>query len=383
MKCKLNIEIENEINIRERNFEVNFMENLKTMLQNDDLMMPTNSSRLLKKWGILFDGNYKVSIIVPVYNVAPFLEKCVGSILSQTWDFIEIILVDDGSTDNSGVICDKMEQKDNRIKVIHKTNGGVSAARNSGMEVASGGFICFVDGDDYVMPDYIEYMLEQIIKNNSDIALTTQMFGNFDEKQVEIDDIKVWNNEDAVEAILCYQVPIGCYCKLFRANILDDVHFIQEIFIGEGFNFNVSAFQKANKVVAGKRKIYYYRRDNPTSAMTKFSIKKCECGLWALEVIKKNLVFHSERILKAWRYANWRTHSDFYDMFVLAKVEKEYPDMYKRCLKVTRNDALSALYVPTSKQNKLRAVIMWICPIAIPVAMRVRKIRYHVNVSNR
>ena len=115
--------------------------------------------------------------------------------------------------------------------------------------------------------------------------------------------------------------------------------------------------------------------------MTKFSIKKCECGLWALEIIKRDLTFRSERIIEAYKYANWRTHSDFYDMCVLAGVEREYPEMYKKCLKVTRKDALSALHVPTSKQNKLRAVIMWICPIAIPI-MRVRKLKYHVNVSD-
>lgn len=112
------------------------------------------------------------------------------SILSQTWDFIEIILVDDGSTDKSGLICDQMKQKDDRVKVLYKRNGGVSAARNSGMEMASRGFICFVDGDDYVMPDYIEYMLEQIVKNKADIALTTQMFGNFDENKLRVTRLK-------------------------------------------------------------------------------------------------------------------------------------------------------------------------------------------------
>ena len=366
--------------------EDDFMDSLKEGIQPKERLkavIPAGATRLLNKWGGVTEENNKVSVIVPVYNVDPFLEKCVESILEQTWDFIEIILVDDGSTDNSGLICDKMQQKDSRIKVLHKKNSGVSAARNSGIELASGGFICFVDGDDYVMPDYIEYMLELLIKNKADIALTTQMFGNFDEKQVERDEIKIWNGEDAVEAILCYQVPIGCYCKLFRTKFLSNIKFIPEIFIGEGFNFNVAAFQKAKKVIAGKRKTYYYRRDNPTSAMTKFSIKKCECGLWAIEVIKQNLTIRSDRILEAWKYANWRTHSDFYDMCVLADVEKEYPEMYRKCLKVTRKDALSALYVPTSKQNKLRAVIMWICPEAIPIAMRVRKLKYHVNVSNR
>lgn len=83
-----------------------------------------------------------------------------------------------------------MKQKDNRVKVLHKGNGGVSAARNSGMEMASGDFICFVDGDDYVMPDYVEYMLEQIIKNEADVALTTQMLGNFDKNKLRVMKLK-------------------------------------------------------------------------------------------------------------------------------------------------------------------------------------------------
>ena len=365
--------------------EERFMEDLKVGIQPKErikAVLPAGAIRILKKWGVT-DESCKVSVIVPVYNVAPFLKKCVESICAQTWDYIEIILVDDGSTDDSGSICDQMSQKDERIKVLHKQNAGVSAARNSGLDMASGDYICFVDGDDYVMPDYVEYMLEHIIKHDADIALTKRMFGNFDENQIDRDEVKVWNAEDAVEAILCYRVPIGCYCKLFKAELLRDVRFIPEIFIGEGFNFNVAAFQKAGKIVAGERKTYYYRRDNPTSAMTKFSIEKCECGLHALEVIKQNMTIHTSRIEKAWEFANWRTHSDFYDMCVLAGVQKEYSDMYNRCLKVTRKDALSAFKVPTSRQNKIRAAVMFICPSLIPTAMRLRKLKYHVYVSNR
>lgn len=101
---------------------------------------------------------------MPVYNVDPFLEKCIESIMVQTWNYLGVILVDDGSTDLSGNICDELAQKDGRIKVIHKKNAGVSSARNTGIEASSGGFICFIDGDNYVMPDYIEYMLELIFQ---------------------------------------------------------------------------------------------------------------------------------------------------------------------------------------------------------------------------
>ena len=325
----------------------------------------------------------KVSIIVPIYNVEKFLPKCIESIINQEYENIEIILVDDGSPDNSGEICEHYKKIDNRIVVIHKENAGVSEARNTGIDYATGDYICFIDGDDFVMPDYVSYLLELALNNKADISLTTEMFGNFDEKQIKKDVIDIWNNEDAVEAILCYRVPIGCYCKLFRADLLKDVRFIPEIFIGEGFNFNIAAFQRAKKIVKGKRKTYYYRRDNPTSAMTKFSIQKCECGLLALEVIKNDLTIHTDRIEKAWAFANWRTHSDFYDMCVLAKAERDYPEMYKKCLKATKQDALTALQVPTSMQNKIRAVAMWIYPRMIPLVMKARKFRYHVNVSNR
>lgn len=336
---------------------------------------------VLPKEKKLLEENILVSVIVPVYNVDNYVAKCIESICKQTHNNIQIILVDDGSTDNSGKICDDYAKKDFRIKVIHKNNKGVSAARNSGLELAEGDFFCFVDGDDYVMPEYVEYMLGLAMENNADIALTTQMFGNFDDKQVKNDNVTIWNAEEAVEAILCYRVPIGCYCKLFRRQDFISVQFIPNIFIGEGFNYNVSTFQKAAKIVAGNRKIYYYRRDNPTSAMTKFSIKKCECGLEALDVIRKNLLIHTEKINKAWMFANWRTHSDFYDMCILAKAQKEYPQMYRKCLKVTKKEALYALKVPTTKQNKVRAVLMWLCPVIIPNVMKMRKKIYRVSLE--
>ena len=94
--------------------------------------------------------NYKVTIIVPVYNVEQYIEKCVESILRQNYKNIEIILVDDGSTDLSGDICDAYGKKDTRVKVIHKSNGGLSSARNTGLKIASGEYISYVDSDDYV-----------------------------------------------------------------------------------------------------------------------------------------------------------------------------------------------------------------------------------------
>lgn len=105
-----------------------------------------------------------ISVIVPVYNVEKYLHKCINSILNQTYKNLEIILIDDGSTDNSGKICDEYALKDNRIKVIHKENGGLSSARNAGLDICSGDYIGFVDSDDYIAEDMYEYLYVNLKK---------------------------------------------------------------------------------------------------------------------------------------------------------------------------------------------------------------------------
>ena len=113
----------------------------------------------------------EISIIVPVYNVEKYLEKCIKSILNQTFTDFELILVNDGSTDKSGVICDNYKNIDDRIIVIHKKNEGLSSARNSGLDIAKGRYIGFVDSDDYINNDMYHKLYEALIKNNSDISI--------------------------------------------------------------------------------------------------------------------------------------------------------------------------------------------------------------------
>ena len=112
-----------------------------------------------------------ISIIVPVYKVEKYLKKCIESILYQTYKNYELILVDDGSPDCCPVICDNYSEKDDRVTVIHKQNGGLSDARNAGMAIAKGNFICFVDGDDYVSEDFCELLLNAVLKSNADMAI--------------------------------------------------------------------------------------------------------------------------------------------------------------------------------------------------------------------
>ena len=121
-----------------------------------------------------------VSVIVPVYNSEKYLTECIESIMAQHYSNIEVILIDDGSTDNSGRIIDNYAQRYSQIRAIHTDNQGVSSARNCGIEMSSGDFITFIDADDWITPDYVEYLLQVLISTNSDFAISTKHFTNRD-----------------------------------------------------------------------------------------------------------------------------------------------------------------------------------------------------------
>ena len=199
-----------------------------------------------------------LTVFTPAYNRAHTLSRTYKSLLDQDCkDFIWMI-IDDGSTDQSGIICDEYGHKDKRIKVFHQKNAGVSTARNVGIDAATGEYVCFADSDDVLTPDYVSYLLSILQENDADIAVTTSFFTSFGGQQSKRDNINVVSGEDAAIAILYYHIPIGCYCKMFRLDFLrtNHIRFIPSVYIGEGFNFNVNAFIQASKVVIGHKKIY-------------------------------------------------------------------------------------------------------------------------------
>ncbi len=216
-----------------------------------------------------------VSIIVPVYNVEKYIEKCVNSLTDQSYDNIEIILVDDGSPDKSGVICDKMSSKNTKIIVIHKENGGVSSARNAGIERANGEYICFVDGDDFVTSDYIKDMLDIAQTQNVDIVTCNQY--------------KIWSNEKKIE-LFGNDIPLGqyiiktgintlsdmlygktcyatCCCKLYKKTIFSEIRF-PALSMGEDSFTMYNCFLKATNVAHLHKPNYYYLQHQESAMHT-------------------------------------------------------------------------------------------------------------------
>lgn len=169
----------------------------------------------------------KISVVVPVYKVEPYLRKCLDSIIGQTYRNLQIILVDDGSPDNCGEICDEYAAQDNRIEVIHQNNGGVSAARNAGLAVANGDYIGWVDSDDWIEPDMYAYMLKHALQYNADIAVCSR-YECYKNRSVfrGWQQMEVLNKEQALELLLKNDVMQNYLCdKLWRKELFEDIVF--------------------------------------------------------------------------------------------------------------------------------------------------------------
>lgn len=242
--------------------------------------------------------NLLVTIIIPCYNVEKYVEKCITSICNQTYKNIQIIPVEDGATDNTSDILDSLALTDSRIKVFHKQNAGVSAARNSGLELAVGEYVVFVDGDDYLAPDYVEYMLKLVSMADSDFCLSKNCFTEDRETQIENDNIRILTKEEATALLISPKVIVGCWNKMFKRQFIinNKLAFSTNLFYGEGLNFITKAAQLANNVAVGNRKVYYYRRNNEASATSKFNIQKYYNGEKALDKIQDDLIIKDKNV---------------------------------------------------------------------------------------
>ena len=249
----------------------------------------------------------KISVIIPVYNAENYVEKCVNSIFNQTYKNLEIILVDDGSTDNSGKIIDDLSRKDNRIKVIHKENGGASSARNEALKIATGDYISFVDSDDCIISDYYEYLYELIHKYNTDTAqcrflrIPSESLDDA-EKILEEENSKIEIKEKIITGKQAINIYYGVeeepyiqevvlMTKLYKRSMFDNLTFVVGKVHEDEFTTHKILF-RCNKIAVSNKYIYgYIQSDN--SVMRKIiklsRIKNClESSLDSIEFYKKN-----------------------------------------------------------------------------------------------
>jgi glycosyltransferase involved in cell wall biosynthesis len=245
----------------------------------------------------------KVSIVVPVYKSEMYLKKLVDSILNQTHSNIELILVDDESPDNCGKICDDYTQKDNRVVTIHKKNGGCCEARNKGLQAATGDYLMFADGDDWMELDCIEYLVLSMEKNSCQMAMTDSVFTTRDRAQNGTDNIRVWTPEEAVCGMLYAQIPIGPWNKMYTTSVIRDNNLSFSVpWFGEGLYFSTMAAQHSNKIAVGHRRIYNYRLNNPNSGTTVREVQHGINALRNIEHIKERLIVRTPATIHS---ADW------------------------------------------------------------------------------
>lgn len=215
-----------------------------------------------------------ISVIVPVYNVAEYLEECYQSIVSQTYKNLEIIFVDDGSTDDSGRLCDKFVEKDCRVHTIHKANGGLSSARNAGLKIASGDIISFIDSDDYPRNDMFEKLFLCMTKYQVDIVCCD--YSSSVQRQILSGEIKLLKSNQAI-SLLLDNSGYRCYAwnKLYKKNLFEDIKYPEgELF--EDIKTTYKLFKKVSEVCYLREDLYFYRIRESSITGAKFTSRNRE-----------------------------------------------------------------------------------------------------------
>lgn len=303
----------------------------------------------------------KISTIVPVYNVEKYLTKCIDSIINQTYKDLEIILVDDGSTDNSGQICDQYAKKDNRIKVIHKENGGLSDARNVGIKNSTGEYLSFIDSDDYIDKDMIECLYNAITNTNSDIAVCGKYIegetGKYYLKNVN-SQLKIYDSKEALKSILTNNlIDVSACDKLFIKTLFKDIQFPKNKYF-EDMGTIYKLIDLCNSIVhIGSAKYHYIQRQDSITK-TKFDMRYndlYEHMNQLIELINKKYNYLTEYVL-SYQLQNLITIITEYHNSINEDKEN-YIEIRNKAYKELKNNKKNIL---KSKKIKLTKKIMMI-----------------------
>lgn len=252
-----------------------------------------------------------VSVVIPVYNVEDYLKECLDSVINQSYRYLQIILINDGSTDTSRFICDEYRKKDDRVKVIHKENGGLSEARNVGLENSIGEYVVFVDSDDYIHKDFIRILLENLIYNNADISLSD--FSSYKlSNEVVLGKAKKMSFEDFFTQIKSLTTKIIVCNKLYKIDIWNGVRFEKNKLHEDVFVFLNTCYNR--KFVYDIQKLYFYRERLGSITKTpseKSFIDSIEGFSILLDFFNKNDKKYCKIILEEIIYLNVRYFNAF------------------------------------------------------------------------
>lgn len=307
----------------------------------------------------------KISVIVPVYNTERYLEECVQSILNQTYSEIEVILVDDGSTDGSGEICDRFAAKDQRVKVIHQKNSGLSGARNSGLDVCSGLYITFVDADDALDRCFLEVLYRNITDNNCDIAICSyQLYYGDNKTETSESSVQLYNRMDCFRMLNGWRDPvvtsfIVAWAKLYRGSLWKEIRFPLGTWHEDEFVAHV-IFNQVSNIVWTDMPLYLYRQHELSFSGSGMKNPSHDALFLALS---ERCIFyeeHAPELVNGAVHHLLRECNSFYDVY--AQDRDEIAIKKRRWLVKVYRDVYCRTFGKLSANERVKGSLFIVCP---------------------
>lgn len=314
-----------------------------------------------------------ISVIVPVYNAVEYLERTAGYLAEQTYQNLEIILVDDGSIDGSSELCDQIAKKDARFKVLHQKNGGVCAARNAGIAVASGKYIGFCDADDKPYRDMYETLYQVIEENGCDIATIKSAIHFTDGKVLEVGDetLNIYTDQnEIIKSFLLNEIQSSVYTKLFRTDICRQISFLVPRKINEDRYYVFCALRKCTKLGVKNVIKYRYSRHEGSAATQQFSDKYLDIIYFA-DLIERDIVENIPELSEYARINKIISYIRVCQLMILLKGEKRYKEKYEECRAFLKKQdpVLCRKYLKKGVYMKYRLCICGKIPFEIAVKL--------------
>lgn len=277
-----------------------------------------------------------ISVIIPVYNIEAYLASCLDSVINQTYKKLEIILIDDGSTDSSGRICDEYAHKDERVIVFHKQNGGVSSARNLGITKATGEYVTFVDGDDIIAPDMYEVLYNNMKCYSADISSSgiAQRHINGEFTTFADNSLKIFSKQELIKGFfddsIVKETMYGPYHKLFNTSFVKKHNFNTDYAIGEDLLFMFGCIENSSKIVLDNRPMYFYLKRPGSATTSSFSEKRLHY------IAVADIILNRCKVNYPFAYSSALRWSYIHKLTILRKLNKytdiknKYIDFYNK-----------------------------------------------------
>lgn len=335
-----------------------------------------------------------ISVIVPVYKVEPYLERCIESILCQSYKDLEIILVDDGSPDKCGKICDEYAIKDRRVKVIHKKNGGLSSARNAGLEIATGDYVSFIDSDDWIDQGMYQTMIDVASGTSADIIESGYRFyrpWKTENKILETQDtgeVKVYNNIEALNTFyfgpqMFHGLTVMVWNKIYKRQLLNELQFA-EGYINEDLEFTPRAFYYANKIAKIEKTFYNYNIHLGTSSTSGMKLNLLKIDSAILMRQRVMMFFERNQVDKVSRFTAESFYSSllngYYNCWSMRKEGEEYTNRRHEIMQMIREKKSEILEYNPGRKTKLFFASPWLYCNFVWAYRKSKEIKYKATV---